>query len=57
MAFDESISEYLSLDCTLRVFDVCLDIVFIWDIDMLIILIWASNVDFYVLHCYISLVH
>ena len=38
-------------------FDACLDIVFIWDIDMLIILIWASNVDFYVLHCYISLVH
>ena len=26
MAFDESISEYLSLDCTLGVFDACLDI-------------------------------
>ena len=35
MAFDESISECLSLDCTLGVLDACLDVVFIWDFNML----------------------
>ena len=63
MAFNWSISRYLSIDCTLRVFDACfidmlimmidyLDgafdaviffmcfiVIFVWDIDMLIILI------------------
>ena len=44
MAFDGSISGYLSLDYTLRALDIiildaCLVIVFIWDINMLIMLI------------------
>ena len=44
MAFDGSISGYLSVDCTLKVLDVfildaCLVIILIWDIDILIMLI------------------
>ena len=38
MAFGESISGCPSLDYTLRVFDACLDVISIWDFDMLIML-------------------
>ena len=62
MAFGESISGCPSLDCTLRVFDACLDVISIWVFGMLIMLIDLSWLRFpipwfYVLHWYICLRH